>query len=64
MEKDFKEIKEQAKNDLEQNKVAIDKIQNNITNLFVMQNKKIKVNGIIIVGVFIVSIISLIFNLQ
>ncbi|MCB2361087.1 hypothetical protein [Clostridium estertheticum] len=64
MEKDFKKIEQQAKNDLEQNKVEMDKMQNNITNSFETQNKKIKVNGIIIVGVFIVSIISLIINLQ
>ncbi|MBX4268505.1 hypothetical protein [Clostridium estertheticum] len=64
MEKDFKKIEQQAKNDLEQNKVEMDRMQNSITNLFVMQNKKIKVNGIIIVGVFIVSIISLIIKLQ
>lgn len=63
MEKDLKKIEDQAKSDLNENKLALDKIQDSFTSSFEMQSKKNKVNMIIMVGVFIVSVISLIVNL-
>lgn len=64
MENDLKKIEEQAKSNSNENKLTLEKIQNTIMNSFEVQNKKNKVNMIIIVGIFIVSIISLVLNLR
>ena len=63
LEKNLKKIEEQANSNLNENKLALDKIESNIMSSFEMQNKKMKVNMIIVVAIFIVSAVSLIVNL-
>lgn len=63
MENDLKKIEEQAKSDSNENKLALDKMQNSFMSSFELQSKKNKVNMIIMVGVFIVSVIGVIVNL-
>lgn len=64
MENDLKKIEEQVKTDSYEKRLALDKIQNTIMSSFEIQSKKNKINMVIMVGVFIVSIISLVLNLR
>ncbi len=64
MENELKKIQEEAKRDSNENKVALEKIENNIMSCFEIQSKKNKINMFIMVGVFIASVISLVLNFR